>query len=285
MNKNYTVALIIVILLGLGLWWFMSHTKTSDTVTPTATVTASSSPNSSASPSPTSTAAQPAITITSPKANEAVDPVITVTGRARVFENQFTVQALIITCMVVYQAHVMTDAKTSGVYGNYAVKIPISAGNGSTFKIQAFSLSAKGDGSYEGFASVSVKLKTTDTSNVYVAFMAGDSCSAVTLYPRVILKSTQFPYLSVVELLKGPGPQETAQGASTQIPGGVTINSYRQTGDTVYVDFDQTLQQGVAGSCRVQAIRSQITNTLKQFLGVNNVVISINGKTDGILQP
>ncbi len=52
-----------------------------------------------------------------------------------------------------------------------------------------------------------------------------------------------------------------------------------------YVDFDKTLDQNVAGSCRVIAIRAEITQTLKQFPNVNDVIISIDGRTEDILQP
>ena len=51
------------------------------------------------------------------------------------------------------------------------------------------------------------------------------------------------------------------------------------------VDFDGTLEFGAGGSCRVTAIRSQIRETVKQFPSVRDVVISINGRTEDILQP
>jgi hypothetical protein len=280
MNKNLGISIALVVVLGLGLWWFVGHSNPEDSVTPTATASVSASPTS---PNPTAT--QPAITITSPTANQVVDSLITVTGKARIFENQFTVQLKDSAGKVIYQAHVMTDAKDAGLFGNYSVKIPVPAGLGSNFKIEALSLSPKGDGSFEGYASVPVKLKSTDTSSVYAAFTAGDDCTTVTLFPRVIIKSQEVLYMSLSELLKGPTPEEVSKGAGNQIPSGVKLNSLRRTGNTAYADFDQTLQQGVAGSCRVQVIRSQITNTMKQFVGIDNVVISINGQTEGILQP
>ena len=51
------------------------------------------------------------------------------------------------------------------------------------------------------------------------------------------------------------------------------------------VDFDKTLEQGVGGSCRVTAIRAQIEKTLQQFLEIDEVVISIDGRAGDILQP
>ncbi|MBA7661011.1 hypothetical protein ES703_69021 [subsurface metagenome] len=51
------------------------------------------------------------------------------------------------------------------------------------------------------------------------------------------------------------------------------------------IDFDEQLEFQVGGSCRVVAIRAQITETLKQFPTVDNVIISIDGRTEDILQP
>jgi hypothetical protein len=214
-----------------------------------------------------------------------VDVPVTLTGRARVFENQFTVRVKDSAGAVLYQTSAMTDAKDAGLYGNYSVKLPIPVSGDSNLKIEAYALSPKGDGTYEGYASVAVKLKTLATSTIYAAFMTGSDCQTASLFPREIIKSSEFVYLSLVELLKGPTLAEIAQGAVTQIPTGVKINSFRQTGNTGYADFDQTLQQGVTGACRIQSISTQITSTLEQFLGLQNVVISINGNSHNIFNP
>ena len=55
--------------------------------------------------------------------------------------------------------------------------------------------------------------------------------------------------------------------------------------ETAKVDFDETMEKGMGGSCRVSAIRAQITETLKQFSTVKDVIISVNGRTEDILQP
>lgn len=51
------------------------------------------------------------------------------------------------------------------------------------------------------------------------------------------------------------------------------------------IDFDERLEFQVGGSCRVAAISAQIRETLKQFPQVKEVIISINGRTEDILQP
>ena len=45
------------------------------------------------------------------------------------------------------------------------------------------------------------------------------------------------------------------------------------------------LTEGVGGTCLVERIRSQIRNTLQQFPTVKSVVISVDGKTEGVLEP
>jgi hypothetical protein len=50
-------------------------------------------------------------------------------------------------------------------------------------------------------------------------------------------------------------------------------------------DFAASLERGVAGSCRVGAIRSQIENTLRHFPETRDIVISVDGRIDDALQP
>lgn len=284
MNKTL-LTVIGVIIAGAAILWLGSSAWPNGKTNVSPTPSVSASPSASVSPSASTTPAQPNITISSPKTGSSVDVPVLVTGRARVFENQFTVQAMDSKGKAVFVAHVMTDAKDAGLFGNWSIYVPLPAGDGTDFKVEAVSPSPKGDGSLEGYAETDVKLKTTDTINVYAAFLTDPNtdCTTTTLYPRTVVKTPNYVFMSLVELLKGVAPWE--KGATNEIPTGVNINSVKIQGDTVYADFSSELDQGVAGSCRVQGIRAQITDTLKQFLGVNNVVISINGKTEGILQP
>ena len=87
------------------------------------------------------------------------------------------------------------------------------------------------------------------------------------------------------ELLKGPTLEEQEKGYLTNINPGVNINSLIVENNIVKVDFDEQLGFQVGGSCRVMAIRSQITGTLVQFPEINDVIISINGRIEDILQP
>lgn len=101
----------------------------------------------------------------------------------------------------------------------------------------------------------------------------------------------QIPYTqsvaraAVEELLKGPTEQEKSEGFFTNINSGVKVRSLTIDNGIARVDFTPELDFQVAGSARVTAIRDQITQTLKQFPTVKDVIISINGRTEDILQP
>lgn len=89
---------------------------------------------------------------------------------------------------------------------------------------------------------------------------------------------------AIEDLLRGPSDSDTIAGFKTAIPAGVTLRSAKVDGGVAYLDFDSKLDQ-VAGSCRVNEIRAQIERTAEDAAGVGSVRISVEGRTDDILQP
>jgi spore germination protein GerM len=87
------------------------------------------------------------------------------------------------------------------------------------------------------------------------------------------------------ELLKGPSVEEKEKGYLTAINEGVKVEKLTIENGVAKADFNSRLEEAVGGSCRVNLIRSQIVNTLMQFSTVKEVVISIEGKTEDILEP
>lgn len=109
-------------------------------------------------------------------------------------------------------------------------------------------------------------------------------CSVVGFVIREIPKTTAPARAALEELLKGPTAQEKNALWGTAINEGVKVKSLTIENGLAMVDFSKELNTGVAGSCRVMAILSQITETLKQFPTVKEVTISIDGGA-GKLQP
>jgi hypothetical protein len=113
----------------------------------------------------------------------------------------------------------------------------------------------------------------------------GAECEKVASVNRQVTKAPQVGAASILELLKGPTATEKAAGFTTAINAGTHLNNINIKDGVATVDFSSELGKNVAGSCRVAAIRAQITETLKQFATVKSVIISINGKSKDILQP
>ncbi len=91
------------------------------------------------------------------------------------------------------------------------------------------------------------------------------SCTAVFAVKRYLPKTDQLLTAAVTQLLAGPTPAERRAGYTTSLPTGVRLTSLALTDGRVRADFTRRLTQGVASSCRVQAIRAQLEQTLRQF--------------------
>jgi len=110
-------------------------------------------------------------------------------------------------------------------------------------------------------------------------------CNLVYTVYRNVPKTTAVARAALEELFKGPTESEKAEGFFTNIPVGVKIQKLTIEKGIAKVDLSKELEQNVGGSCRVSAIRAQIYWTLKQFPTVKDVVISIDGRIEDILQP
>jgi len=132
--------------------------------------------------------------------------------------------------------------------------------------------------------------KQTETIKIKVYFNNDKldpefSCYKVFPVEREIIKTKATGRAALEELLKGPITSEKEAGFFTNINPGVKIQKLTIENGKAKVDFDKTLEFPGGGSCRVSAIRSQIIQTLKQFSTVKEVVISIDGRIENILQP
>ena len=139
--------------------------------------------------------------------------------------------------------------------------------------------------------SVPVKFEAFAKSIVVKAYFNNSkmdpeaSCNKVFSVDRIVFKTSAVARAALEELLKGPTAEEKAKGFFTSINSGVKIEKLTVENGVAKVEFNEQLEFQVGGSCRVSAIRWQIIETLRQFPAVKDVVISINGRTEDILQP
>jgi len=140
-----------------------------------------------------------------------------------------------------------------------------------------------------------------------------DDCTLVFPVRRTIPKTEAIEVIAAAainELLKGPTEEEENQGFNSWIPdvdqiaryspqmwwdcegeefrfqkGRVALLSLKIKNGTAYVDFSGEIHAYGGGSCYVGGIGSEIDNTLKQLPLVKEVVVSVDGETECILQP
>jgi hypothetical protein len=112
-----------------------------------------------------------------------------------------------------------------------------------------------------------------------------EDCSLVFPLSRNVPDTLAVGRASLRELIDGLTANERQQGYFTNINENVEIRRLVIEEGVALVDFSSELEEGVGGSCMVTSIRAQIEETLKQFPTVDSVVISIEGRTEDILQP
>ena len=111
------------------------------------------------------------------------------------------------------------------------------------------------------------------------------TCTRVFPVARYLPKSAGAGKAALGALLAGPTAAERNQRYFTSLPANVKLKTLEISNGIARADFTPSLELGVGGSCRVTAIRAQLTETLKQFPTVSEVIISIDGRTEDILQP
>ena len=110
-------------------------------------------------------------------------------------------------------------------------------------------------------------------------------CSIVYPVMRSVPKTQGVARAALEQLIAGPTLEERVAGFFTSINTRTIIQKLTIENGIARVDFNDQIEYQVGGSCRVTAIRSQIIQTLKQFPTVKDIIISVNGRTEDILQP
>lgn len=185
----------------------------------------------------------------------------------------------------------VTDALDAGAFGAFRARaFYAKTPESSAGQLEVFTLSPK-DGSEQDLVQIPIRLQR-ETSVVKVFFVDEkrdpnlEHCDQVYPFNRRIPKTTNVAEASVLELLKGPSSAEQFDGARTSLVPGTELRSVEIVGDTATVDFSRQFALGIAGSCRVMALRAQIEAILKQFPGVRNVKILVEGAdAESVLQP
>ena len=286
--KKFAIFVIGVILGGLLVWlWISQTTAPVDQVVPEKEVTEEEEVEEEA--------AEDMIRVTKPQPNDEVGGTLEVAGEAHgywFFEADFPVT--------------VTDKNGNELVSGFAV----AEGDWMTEDFVPFkgSLDISEITVEEGFVvferdnpsdlrendmSVSVPVRFSadeegEMMSVKVFFgkmdQASDApCDKVYEVSRQVPKTSAIARTALEELLKGPSGGES--GYITFLNDGIKIQKLNVEEGIAYADFDEALERNVGGSCRIAGIYAQIEETLTQFSSVNEVLISIDGRTEDILQP
>lgn len=232
----------------------------------------------------------PNIIVFSPKTGDEIGLPLEISGAARVFEAQFNYRLKDEIGTILIENSAMTEGAEANEFRKFDIKTNYSKPKGTEGTLEVFDYSAK-DSSEIDKVSVPVVFKNVESMDIKVYFSSTKKdpqtlyCNKTYPVTRRIAKTEATAQAALEELLKGPNAIESEDGYMTSINSGVKIQKLTIEKGVAKVDFDETLEAAVGGSCRVAAIRSQITETLKQFSTVKKVVISINGRIEDILQP
>lgn len=231
------------------------------------------------------------VVVSSLAPNQELPNPFVILGRGRTFESVVNWRVTDSGGTVVAEGAVMTDAADIGEFGDYRLRafyktlpeVP-------TGTVQVFTYSPQ-NGAEQDIVRIPVKL-LTETMPIQVFFISQEAdpelkeCDNPIAYTRRIVKTQNVAEAALVELLRGPTMAEDVFGARTGIAPGTRLRSVNLENGVATADFTRELVAGVAGSCRVTAIRAQIERTLTQFSSVNRVQIWTEGTdADMLLQP
>lgn len=234
------------------------------------------------------------IRVSNPKPNEKIKTPLSVSGEARgtwFFEASFPIELLdeegnsIVTVVAQAEEDWMTE---NFVPFEARLDFPPSLSGKGTLVFKKDNPSGLPE--FDDELRVPIVFEPQGSIKLKVFFNNGNldpefSCNKVFPVEREAVKTETVARAALEELLRGPTQRETGEGFFTSLNSGVKIQSLTIENGVARVDFDEALEFQVGGSCRVSAIRSQITETLEQFPTVNSVIISIDGRTEDILQP
>ncbi|MFA5248633.1 MAG: GerMN domain-containing protein [Patescibacteria group bacterium] len=238
---------------------------------------------------------KPEIEVDTPFINEEIKSPLTISGQARgswYFEASFPIKIIADSgeILAVMPAQAQSNWMTEN-FVPFSSVIFFDPKDNKTGKIILKNDNPSGDLANDKSYELPVQFAPMEKIFVKVFFNNEDlnpgalDCSKVFSVEREVNKIPAIGRAALEELLLGPDTDDKNKKYFTSINDGVKINSLTIENGIARVDFNEKIEEAVGGSCRVSAIRAQITETLKQFSTVSEVIISVDGNIEEVLQP
>ncbi|PIV56510.1 MAG: hypothetical protein COS15_01420 [Caldiserica bacterium CG02_land_8_20_14_3_00_36_38] len=229
------------------------------------------------------------------KASVNSNGTVHVEGTARGFENNVGIKVTDANGNICFSGSAITDAKDPSEFGKFSKDITLDFfPQTDSITVICFEDSPK-DGSIldskETTLNHGVPYRTVKVfySNIKLNPEMLD-CTKVfpvdrRLDSKFFTSGNDFVVETLKLFLKGPTQKEKDEGYAITTPQNLTINSVKVSGKNVQVDFGKELFDAGGGSCKVGAIRAEISKTVEQFFPGYQVIISANGNSEEVLQP
>ncbi|HBH46825.1 MAG: hypothetical protein A2445_03755 [Candidatus Jacksonbacteria bacterium RIFOXYC2_FULL_44_29] len=249
-------------------------------------------------PAGTSTAQELAdrIRLTTPTADQIVTSPLAITGSARgtwYFEASFPVKLYTSAGQIIAQgiAQAQSDWMTEN-FVPFKAELSFTAPTAGSGYLVLVKDNPSDMRQYDAALAVPVKFNNSASLKTVKIFFGNnvqnpgaEDCTLVYPVTRSIATTPAVGTAAIQELLTGPTEAEKSQGYFTSLNSGVVLQKLTIVDGIAKADFSKKLDEAVGGSCRVASIASQIRQTLLQFPSVKTVVISIDGRSEDILQP
>jgi hypothetical protein len=206
-------------------------------------------------------------------------------GRARTFENNVTLE-LRDEAGVPILTSWATATGEMGELSPWSAELWVTNWPGAELTIRAADYSAE-DGSLRSVDEVRLRNESESREvTLYFPHMgkSGGDCARVYPVNRRVPASISMARLLTEALMQGPTESEKAGGFSFDFPRSGRVESIALRDGTLTIDFTSDLQN-VGGSCRVQAIRASIEETMLRLPTVDRVRILAGGSEELALQP
>jgi hypothetical protein len=183
---------------------------------------------------------------------------------------------------IVASGAVTTDAASPAAFGSFRVRAFYDGLPKTTNGTVQVYLRSPRDGSEQDLVKAAVVLnREIQPLKIFFVDQMKDPqllhCEIVSPVTRRVTKTDSAPEAAMLELLKGPSASEQTAGNRTALVPETGLRSVTIDGDTATVDFTRQFVLGISGKCQVAALRAQVEQTLKQFQGVRNVKILVEG--------
>lgn len=215
----------------------------------------------------------------------------TLSGESRTFENTGNYRLRSADGAILAEGFFMATGEM-GKFSPYSTTVEIKRAYTGNAMLDVFESSAK-DGSEINMVHVPLRIRVaspTATSSLQVYFTNSQKnpgavdCAVVFAVRRSVASTSAIARAAIEQLLRGPTVDERRNSFATEIPTGTRLKDIVINNGLAEVDFSREMNSA-AGSCRVTAIRAQVERTLRQFPTVRRVVISVEGDSQGALQP